>query len=562
LNKLLNMAFISSIYESIFGSTEEEQEVHGQVAAPERFEIDPDSILGEAKGHLCKYDARNETWATLDMGTVTVIIATGQTDYTTQFIVLRQNGAAVVIKNLDDNLQLRFDAASNSMNWLVYQGQQVEILQFVFQDTNLEQDIKKLIAIKLIEQNSQMSFAKVAKAVEAEEEWVMQSHEQGKIDSDYMETEEWGDVHEAVCDEEEEEDAKGFARAAKSSQVKVPDEFNRQIDDSMCYNRAYVVRNHETGADLGLFRHGDSLDLEYIGKVKIQDSDAKDFKPTKMQTHSRDGKILFLTEEDPESIAVMDMKRGEVVESWAPGKGVLKDFAPLTKYEQRTDNDLIKVCTKNSYATIDPRTKEKLVEQFQMKTNPNFTAICTTGAGQWAIGDKEGSIRLYNKTMRAKTKLPGLGSEITHIEVTEDGEWVLATTRTYLILVPTQMPDSFKLGFEVRMGKHKPKPFRLRLRPSDMSLFGISEVNFTPAKFNVGEGQAGLEKWIVTSTGRHIVKWNFDRVKKGYLQDYLICERSGKITSGNFRWNKADEMLIAETDSVYCQSTKPRASEV
>merc|ERR1719354_1539024 len=98
--------------------------------------------------------------------------------------------------------------------------------------------------------------------------------------------------------------------------------------------------------------------------------------------------------------------------------------------------------------------------------------------------------------------------------------------------------------------------FFLRLRPRDMANFGIKEVDFTAAKFNMGKDTE--EKWIVTATGNHIIKWNFERVKAGYLQDYLICERTSNVSSGGFRFNRADEMLIAETDAVYCQTTRNR----
>merc|ERR1719150_1942535 len=104
------------------------------------------------------------------------IIASGDDKYTTKFIVCRANGKPVVYKMLDDNLQLRFDAATNSMNWLVYSEEQCEVLQFVFHDTSLEASVKRTIAIKLIEQHNQVDFSKIIK--QEEEDWVIESHEQ------------------------------------------------------------------------------------------------------------------------------------------------------------------------------------------------------------------------------------------------------------------------------------------------------------------------------------------------------------------------------------------------
>ena len=41
-----------------------------------------------------------------------------------------------------------------------------------------------------------------------------------------------------------------------------------------------------------------------------------------------------------------------------------------------------------------------------------------------------------------------------------DGKWIVATTQTYLLLIPT-MCENGKTGFEHRMGKEKPNPKKL-----------------------------------------------------------------------------------------------------
>ena len=87
------------------------------------------------------------------------------------------------------------------------------------------------------------------------------------------------------------------------------------------------------------------------------------------------------------------------------------------------------------------------------------------------VGTKRGDIRLFDsKTFgdgrqsaadslearrpRAKTTLPGLGDPIVGIDVTEDGRWILATCRTYIIVIPTDLPNG-NTGFEKPMGKFK-----------------------------------------------------------------------------------------------------------
>ena len=41
-----------------------------------------------------------------------------------------------------------------------------------------------------------------------------------------------------------------------------------------------------------------------------------------------------------------------------------------------------------------------------------------------------------------------------------DGMWILATTQTYILLIPTECSNG-KTGFDHRMGKEKPNPKKL-----------------------------------------------------------------------------------------------------
>ncbi len=58
--------------------------------------------------------------------------------------------------------------------------------------------------------------------------------------------------------------------------------------------------------------------------------------------------------------------------------------------------------------------------------------------GNLALGGLDGAIRLYKKVGDdAKTLLPGLNDPILSIEVSRDALWILATTKTYLLIIPT-----------------------------------------------------------------------------------------------------------------------------
>jgi hypothetical protein len=67
--------------------------------------------------------------------------------------------------------------------------------------------------------------------------------------------------------------------------------------------------------------------------------------------------------------------------------------------------------------------------------------------------------------------LPGLGDPIIATDVTNNGEWVLATTETYLLLINVCVEDVN--GFVTPLGKRKPPPKKLALSPEDIARHSI-----------------------------------------------------------------------------------------
>lgn len=113
----------------------------------------------------------------------------------------------------------------------------------------------------------------------------------------------------------------------------------------------------------------------------------------------------------------------------------------------------------------------------QFTRGTNFQCFATTGDGSIVVGSLDGKIRLYSKSsMRmAKTAFPGLGSPITHVDVTYDGKWILGTTDSYLILICTIFKDKDgkeKTGFSGRMGNRIASPRLLKLTPLDSYMAG------------------------------------------------------------------------------------------
>jgi len=176
---------------------------------------------------------------------------------------------------------------------------------------------------------------------------------------------------------------------------------------------------------------------------------------------------------------------------------------------------------------IDPRVNgNKLVDsQFkQYATKNDFSAAATTESGKLAVASNKGDIRLFDAIGKnAKTALPALGDPIIGVDVSADGRWLVATCKTYLLLIDLLIGDGrYKgsLGFDRSFpADSKPIPRRLQLRP-EHTAYMTSPVNFTPARFNTGPNET--EKTIITSTGCYVVTWNLRRLKQGRVDDYQI----------------------------------------
>ena len=118
----------------------------------------------------------------------------------------------------------------------------------------------------------------------------------------------------------------------------------------------------------------------------------------------------------------------------------------------------------------------------------DFSCGATTGAGELAVASAKGEIRLFNKLdKRAKTLLPMFGDPILGVDTTENGKFILATCKTYLLLINTELNDGSGTGFTKSMGgaEDKPIPKRLQLKPEHVAYMG-SAPSFTPARFSTG----------------------------------------------------------------------------
>ncbi|KXT07512.1 hypothetical protein AC579_199 [Pseudocercospora musae] len=332
---------------------------------------------------------------------------------------------------------------------------------------------------------------------------------------------------------------------------------NSQLAVGASVDRSFVVR----GDKIGVFKHTDDNQLQFSTSINnVATLKGKTFAPSKVMLHARDHNMVLQNPNDPHSVYRMDLETGKVVDEWKVHDDIPIDvFAPKNKFAQTTDEQTFLGLSRNALYRVDPRLAgNKLVdsELKQYASKNDFSAAATTEKGYIAVASNKGDIRMFDRLgINAKTALPALGDPIVGLDVSADGRWVLATTRTYLLLIDALQKDGKnegKLGFEKAFAKDsKPQPRRLGLTPSHVAQFQHetgAPLSFTPARFNTGEGSD--ETTIITATGPFIVTWSLEKVVAGRKDPYKIKRYQEEVKADNFRYNSDKNIVVALPNEV------------
>ncbi|KAK8919147.1 Protein CYPRO4 [Platanthera zijinensis] len=253
-----------------------------------------------------------------------------------------------------------------------------------------------------------------------------------------------------------------------------------------------VLRNFSHGV------HGKGLSVKYSGNGSSHSTHKK------VLLMRAETNMLLMNPANPETIHAggvhqLDIETGKVVTEWKFGKDgtsiTMRDIANDSKGAQLDPSESTFLgLDDNRLCRWDMRERRGMVQTIgnsmespvlhweqghQFSRGTNFQTFASTGDGSIVVGSLDGRIRLYSKSsMRmAKTAFPGLGSPITHVDVTFDGKWILGTTDTYLVLICTVFKDKDgkeKNGFSGRMGNRVAAPRLLKLTPLDSHLAGIN----------------------------------------------------------------------------------------
>lgn len=224
-----------------------------------------------------------------------------------------------------------------------------------------------------------------------------------------------------------------------------------------------------------------------------------------------------------------------------------------------TDEQTFLGLSNNALYRVDPRLSgNKLVdsELKQYATKNGFTAAATTEKGYIAVASSKGDIRMFDRLgINAKTHIPALGDPIIGLDTSADGRWVLATTKTYLLLIDALQSsgkNEGKLGFEKAFAKDdKPQPRRLGLTPAHVAQFQHetrAPLSFTPARFNTGPDVT--ETTIITATGPFIITWSLKKVLAGRRDPYSIKRYEEEVKADNFRFGSDKNIVVALPNEV------------
>ncbi|KAK3699314.1 Vacuolar import and degradation protein 27 [Vermiconidia calcicola] len=372
-------------------------------------------------------------------------------------------------------------------------------------------------------------------------------------EEDEEETEEYEDASDGQESEQYDEDEDEDEIEIRDKDGKV----NSQLAVGANVDRSFVVR----GDKIGVFKHTPDNHLEFSTSINnVATPKGKKFAPTKVMLHQGDRNMVLQNANDPNSLYRMDLEVGKVVDEWKVHDDIpVNIYAPENKFAQTTDEQTFLGLSRNALYRIDPRLGgNKLVDsELKQYTSKNdFSAAATTAKGHIAVASNKGDIRLFDRLgINAKTALPALGDPIIGVDVSADGRWILATTRTYLLLIDALQKEGKnegKLGFEKAFAKDsKPQPRRLGLTPQHVAQFQHetgAPLAFTGAHFNIGEGKD--ETTIITSTGPFVVTWSLKKVLQGRKDPYSIKRYSEEVKADNFRFGSDKNIVVALPNEV------------
>ena len=415
----------------------------------------------------------------------------------------------------------------------------------------------------------QAELMKALWEVTNKQKWVKVSENERDYIAESFQNMELDDIEEGEYEEEQEEEEEEEEKPKQDEEYDYDEgedemaKFSAKGKNSLLAvgtknDRSYVLR----GDKIGVFKHTAHDDLEFSTTIdNVATSEGRSFSPKKVMLHSGDQTMVLQDPSEQGKLFNMDLEYGKVIDEWKIGNDLsVKNFGPSSKFAQLSNEKTLIGLSENGLFRIDPRLSgSKLVESehkmYATRTN-KFNVLSTTEKGHIAVASMDGAIRLFDRIgINAKTHLPAIGDPIIGIDVSADGKWVLATSRTYLLLIDAVVKEGKNAGasgFLKSFGKDsKPRPMRLQITPEHVAYMQAETgkpLNFTQAHFNTGVD--AKEQTIVSSSGPYVITWSLKKLLRGDREPYLIKRYSSQVTADNFKFGTDKNVIVALEDDV------------
>ncbi|KAJ5769285.1 hypothetical protein N7520_003844 [Penicillium odoratum] len=526
-------------------------------APPSAAQPETKEVLAQEKAELHLFDFSTGTFVLQEPEVSAVVSEIGNWQYWLQITGKDKEwlGQAVVG---DINPVFNFEYLSFIFNHYAEDGSAYSWL-LRFKDQSAEERFQEGLMQALWEQLNELKWTKVK---ENERDYVLDAFQDLTMEDadDKPEEEEEEEEEDEESDQDDGQRSEHYDSDEEEEDVVTRDQdgnVNSQLAVGYKHDRSFVVR----GSKIGVFKHTDNNNLEFSTTInKVATPGGKLFSPKKVMLHTEDQNMILQNGDDPNSLYRMDLEYGKVVDEWKIHDDIPVDtFAPENKFAQMTSAQPFVGASKNALYRIDPRLAgTKLVDSDlkQYVSKNDFSAMATTEKGYIAVASNKGDIRMFDRLgINAKTHIPALGEPIIGLDVSADGRWVLATCRTYLLLIDSLQKDGKnegKLGFEKAFAKDsKPQPRRLGLQPAHVAQFQHETkqgLSFTTARFNTGVDKQ--ETSIITATGPFIITWSLKKIIAGRKDPYTIKRYGEDVMADNFRFDSDKNVIVALPNEV------------
>lgn len=508
------------------------------------------NTLGQEKGVLlCNTGSlysmdSNENYQLMNKSVVLVVRDLGDFKYLLE--IYDSKHKLLHTKAISSELNYHIDTEKNLFKWVHFSEKGLELLALQFHAFNLTKSLQFLLNKCSFEANKR----------ELLQEVIVKKDDRELVDNYFaqqpMEIE--PELQKEFIEEEElvfqEEDLTlSFMNKDQSC------DFRGLAQGKVIGDRAFALK----GDVLSVYKTENNQNISHIiDYPAIIDEKKEKLTPKKILLQEQDTKVLLLAAQDQQKVFYYDLEKGKVIqELQADEFNKITEIAPENKYAVLSNNPVFLAINDRNIFKLDPRVntpKEAAVQKKVYSNVNNFQSIATTNNGHFALGNKEGEIRLFKEVgQNAKNLYPGLGDPIIYMDCTKDGRFILATCKNYLVFLTTCSEG--RNGFTHTLkNAEKATPRVLKLQPKTLVQYNIKDLQFIQGKFD--EKENDKEKYIVANSKELVVTWSLKNVLEGKVLKYEVKKIGEDVVVGEFKYNTEDKFMVMTKKELGMQKVK------